>query len=357
MPAPRRGRSSREVVAQRTGVPVEAITIEDGTFHGPAGPIGSYWEMADQAPAGDRGDARGRGRNRPARGASPAPRSPASTCRTRSSARPATCTTCGCRGCCRPGWCGRPARRACWPALRDGPLPGDARVVRDGSFLAVLAATEWDAEAAATRVAGARSWDGGTRCRTGLLADWLRDAATARRAQRRGAQAAGAAPPRTLARSFFRPYLAHASIAPSCASRAGRAIRSRSGPTARAPTTCAPTSPRRCAAPRRRSSSATAKAPAATAITAPTTWRWTPCWSPARCPACRCACSGRAPRNSAGRPSPRPCWWMSRPISTPPATSPPGAATSSATAIPRGPGRAPEPTLLAGRACWPSPSR
>ncbi|WP_431269116.1 molybdopterin cofactor-binding domain-containing protein [Dankookia sp. P2] len=38
-----------QVVAQRTGVPVESITVEDGTFHGPGGPIGSYWELADQA--------------------------------------------------------------------------------------------------------------------------------------------------------------------------------------------------------------------------------------------------------------------------------------------------------------------
>jgi len=38
-----------QVTAQRTGMPVEAIRVEDGLFLGPAGEIGSYWAQADAA--------------------------------------------------------------------------------------------------------------------------------------------------------------------------------------------------------------------------------------------------------------------------------------------------------------------
>ncbi len=35
------------VAAQKTGVPPESIRIEDGTFIGPGGPLGSYWALAE----------------------------------------------------------------------------------------------------------------------------------------------------------------------------------------------------------------------------------------------------------------------------------------------------------------------
>jgi CO/xanthine dehydrogenase Mo-binding subunit len=112
-----------------------------------------------------------------------------------------------------------PARGARLTGLRDGPLPGAARVVRDGSFLAVLAATEWDAEAAAARLAARATWAAQDSLPDQAgLADWLSDAAT-RGERSEVAQRAGPATPaaRTLVRSFHRPYLAHASVAPSCA--------------------------------------------------------------------------------------------------------------------------------------------
>ncbi len=206
------------VVAQRVGVPIEAIRIEDGIFHGPAGAIGSYWALADQALLDCEAPAEAR------------PRAPGQR-RIVGRSIPRLDLPDKVFGAARyvhdlrlPGMLQArvvrpPARGARLVALREGPLPGEAQVVRDGSFLAVLAASEWEAEAAAARLAARAEWEAGdTLPEQALLADWLRDAA-ARGERSSVASRAEPAPPAatTLRRSFHRPYLAHASIAPSCA--------------------------------------------------------------------------------------------------------------------------------------------
>jgi CO/xanthine dehydrogenase Mo-binding subunit len=111
------------------------------------------------------------------------------------------------------------ARGAQLEALADGALPGDARLLRDGNFLAVLASTEWDAEAAAARIAARASWqEADTLPEQMQLTAWLRDAAVRgerKITEERDAEVSAAA--HRLKRSFHRPYLAHASIGPSCA--------------------------------------------------------------------------------------------------------------------------------------------
>ena len=206
------------VVAQRVGVPLEAIRIEDGIFHGPAGPIGSYWALADQALLDCEAPAEAR------------PRAPGER-RIVGRSVPRIDLPDKVFGAARyvhdlrlPGMLHArvvrpPARGAKLLSLRDGALPGEARVVRDGDFLAVLAMTEWDAEAAAARLAARAEWEAAdTLPEQALLTDWLREAA-ARGERSSVASRAEAAPPvaQTLRRSFHRPYLAHASIAPSCA--------------------------------------------------------------------------------------------------------------------------------------------
>ncbi|MFZ4408234.1 MAG: molybdopterin cofactor-binding domain-containing protein, partial [Paracraurococcus sp.] len=206
-----------QVVAQRTGVSPEAITVADGIFHGPAGPIGSYWELADQALLETEADPQARPKPAAARriaGTSVAridlPDKVFGAARYVHDLR--------LPGMLHARMVRPPARRAVLTALRDGALPGDAQVVRDGSFLAVLAATEWDAEAAAARLAARATWDAAdTLPEQALLADWLREAAT--RGERTEVARHGEATPaaRTLKRDYLRPYLAHASIGPSCA--------------------------------------------------------------------------------------------------------------------------------------------
>jgi CO/xanthine dehydrogenase Mo-binding subunit len=206
-----------EVVAQRTGIPPERIAIVDGTFIGPAGPIGSYWELADQAllETEARPDVQ--------------PKAAAAR-RIAGTSVPRIDLPDKVFGAARfvhdlrlPGMLHArvvrpPARQARLLALRDGALPAGARAVRDGSFLVALAPTEWAAEAAALQLAGWAEWSAlDTLPEAGDLTAWLREAAgRGERSEviRRGEVVPAAA---SLRRSFHRPYIAHASVAPSCA--------------------------------------------------------------------------------------------------------------------------------------------
>jgi CO/xanthine dehydrogenase Mo-binding subunit len=96
-------------------------------------------------------------------------------------------------------------------------LPGVEQVVREGDFLAVIARREGQATTAAVALAAAASWSAGV----GLpdpddVESWLRSA----EAETRLIRADGARHddgPVVVAGTFSRPYLAHASIGPSCA--------------------------------------------------------------------------------------------------------------------------------------------
>ena len=112
-----------------------------------------------------------------------------------------------------------PARAAELTGLADTDLGREAVLVRDGSFLGVVAPTDRAALRAAGRVARAARW------RTAPSLPDARDLrgfmlAAASQAQtvvdQPGGDAGGAAA-RTLAAEFTRPFLAHASVAPSCA--------------------------------------------------------------------------------------------------------------------------------------------
>ena len=100
----------------------------------------------------------------------------------------------------------------------DPPLPAGVLVVRDGSFLGAVAPTDRMALAAAAALAKAASWQ-----LTASLPDEhdLRGFLLAGPAQtvivdEQHDQRAAAAVTRTLTAEFTRPFLAHASMAPSC---------------------------------------------------------------------------------------------------------------------------------------------
>ena len=100
----------------------------------------------------------------------------------------------------------------------DPPLPAGVLVVRDGSFLGAVAPTDRMALAAAAALAKAASWQ-----LTASLPDEhdLRGFLLAGPAQtvivdEQHDQPAAAAVTRTLTAEFTRPFLAHASMAPSC---------------------------------------------------------------------------------------------------------------------------------------------
>jgi CO/xanthine dehydrogenase Mo-binding subunit len=103
------------------------------------------------------------------------------------------------------------------PPAHVAAMPGVEQIVRDGDFLAVLARREGQATQAAEALAAASSWS------TGIelpdpddIAGWLRTAAAETSHVRNdGARHDDASA--MVAASYSRPYLAHASIGPSCA--------------------------------------------------------------------------------------------------------------------------------------------
>jgi nicotinate dehydrogenase subunit B len=112
-----------------------------------------------------------------------------------------------------------PARAADLTGLADLDLSGEAVLVRDGSFLGVVAQTDRAARRAAGRVARAARWrttpslPDADDLRGFMLAAPSEDQSVA---DRPGGGAADTAT-RTLTAEFTRPFLAHASVAPSCA--------------------------------------------------------------------------------------------------------------------------------------------
>lgn len=95
-------------------------------------------------------------------------------------------------------------------------IPGVERIVREGDFLAVIARREGQAAAAAQTIAGASTWSAGIELPDpGNVESWLRTAdAETNLVRTDGARHPQAA---VTSASFSRPFLAHASIGPSCA--------------------------------------------------------------------------------------------------------------------------------------------
>ncbi len=194
------------VISQRSGVTPEDIAVEDGSFIGPAGYLGSYWELAGQGLL--EAEASPDARPKP-----PSERRLVGTALKRvdlpakvfgearfvHDMRP-------------PGM--QHARMIRPPAVGATLLsvegPRGATLVRDGSFLAVVAPTEQGAETAAAKLR--TTWSTGT----GLPMDteaWLRAAP----GEDSVVEARGDTAPPTLTREFKRPYFAHASVGLCCA--------------------------------------------------------------------------------------------------------------------------------------------
>jgi CO/xanthine dehydrogenase Mo-binding subunit len=93
-----------------------------------------------------------------------------------------------------------------------------AVVVRDGSFLGVLAEREEVAVKALERLRAGAAWnEPATLPDAAALPDWLRAQPVETKVVDERAAAAATKPARTVQARYSRPYLAHASIGPSCA--------------------------------------------------------------------------------------------------------------------------------------------
>ncbi len=96
-------------------------------------------------------------------------------------------------------------------------MPGVIRVVRDGDFLGVVAAREWQAIKAEAALAAAARWGEPAPLPVDPHA-WLLGAPSEDKVIERTERPAGSAPAaRSLGASYRKPYLMHGSIGPSCA--------------------------------------------------------------------------------------------------------------------------------------------
>ena len=207
--------------AEKLGVPVDALTVEDGAIRGPGNAATSYWELADDHLLDREATA------------SVAPK-PSAARRVAGQPQPRIDIPDKVFGRRRfihdleidglvHGRVLRPARPGAKLVSLDEPavraLPGVIAVVRDGSFAGVVAETEEAALAALDRLAKAATWEGGVELPPNEgLADWLKQQPLETKiADER--QAKPLLPPkvRTLRREYTKPYIAHASIAPSMA--------------------------------------------------------------------------------------------------------------------------------------------
>ena len=205
------------VVAQKTGVPAEQIVVRDGDFVAPDGRVrGSYWAMADDALLAVEASADAvpkRADQRRIAGTSAAridlPDKLFGVARYIHDMR--------LPGMLHARMVRPPSRAARLVEVKDGALPGGATVLRDGSVLAVVAAQEHHAEAAAERLARRAVWqEQDTLPQDAALEAWLR-AAPRETSVVAETQAETPAPAHRVKAAFFRPFLAHGSIGPSCA--------------------------------------------------------------------------------------------------------------------------------------------
>jgi CO/xanthine dehydrogenase Mo-binding subunit len=202
------------VTAQRTGVPLEAIRVVDGSFIGPAGQIGTYWDLAQSRLLACEAPARASVKlvgDRKLAGKSAArldlPDKVFGAPRFIHDIR-------------LPGM---KFARAIRPAARNAKLtevpeaPTGASLVRDGNFLAVVCATEAEANAAADRLSRRVTWQAPAALPDmQQLREFLRKAPAERSTvtEQSVSRAQGA---RRHTAEFFRPYVAHASVGLCCA--------------------------------------------------------------------------------------------------------------------------------------------
>ena len=209
-----------EGAAQRLGVPAQSLEVRDGTIVGPGNLRTSYWEMADEGLL----DREATGRVAP---------KPASARRVAGAAAPRLDIPDKVFGRPRfihdlilPGMLHArvlrpPSPSAQLTALDEAAvasMPGIVAVVRDGSFAGVVAESEDAARAAVQRLAKAATWAGGEALPDeNDLPGWIKSQPVETTSVSTRGSSAPVGRARTLRRSYSRPFMVHASMAPSCA--------------------------------------------------------------------------------------------------------------------------------------------
>jgi len=213
-----------DVAAQRLGVDVQSLEVRDGEIAGPGNLRTSYWELAEHETGGGLLDRDATAKVAP---------KPATARRLAGAAaerldipdkvlgRPRFIHDLAMPGLLHSRVLRPPSPGASLTALdetRAKAVPGVVAVVRDGSFAGVVAETEDAALAGLKALAAGASWQPGDALPDeGDLPAWIRSQPV----ESTPINLREAAPPgrvaRTLRRTYTRPFIAHASMAPSCA--------------------------------------------------------------------------------------------------------------------------------------------
>ncbi|WFU18909.1 molybdopterin cofactor-binding domain-containing protein [Bradyrhizobium sp. CB3481] len=206
--------------AERLGVDIDALDIEDGTISGPGNVTTSYWELAGEVSL-DRDATPGVKPKVAARRTVAGSSIPRIDIPDKVFARPRFIHDQALAEMLH-GRVLRPenARAKLVGLNEDGARSADGlvAVVRDGSFAGVVAETEHDAEAALAALRKGTTWSEGEPLPDeNDLANFLKAQPCESTIIATKAAASPGAATRTIRRQYTRPYIAHASIAPSCA--------------------------------------------------------------------------------------------------------------------------------------------
>ncbi|TCT03848.1 molybdopterin cofactor-binding domain-containing protein [Aquabacter spiritensis] len=202
----------RAEAALRLGADAGALGLEDGTFVGPGNARLSYWELEDAVSLERAATA----------GVRPVRRTGLDLARIdladKVFGRPRFIHDMRPEGMLHgrvvlPPRTGSSPRRDQDLAALAGP---GVQLVADGAFIGLLSDDERSVDQAAARLREKLGWEGGTPLPDeATLGDWLRAQPVAPVVEQRGGPAEPAV--QTLARSFLKPFIAHGSMAPSCA--------------------------------------------------------------------------------------------------------------------------------------------
>jgi len=209
-----------EKASERLGTDIDALGIEDGTIKGPGNVSTSYWELANEVSLEREAsaDTVAKPVARRALAGSPVQRIDIPD-KVYAQAR-------FLQDCARPGTLhGRVLRPEASGAKLVDLKEDDARaiaalvaIVRDGSFAGVVCETEHTAEAALRALRKHATWSGGdTLPDENDLASFLKSQPVESTVIDTRKAASSPAAARTIRRQYVRPYMAHASMAPSCA--------------------------------------------------------------------------------------------------------------------------------------------
>ncbi len=209
-----------DAAAQRLGVPASDLSISDGTIAGPGNLRTSYWELAGDGLLERDATARVAPKS-PDRRALAGQATPRLDIPDKVFGVPRFIHDLRLEGMLHGRVLKPPSPGAKLTALDESAAksaPEVVAVVRDGSFVGVVAETEAGAAAALKRLSLAASWEVGDALpdETDLRA-WIKSqpVETTPVSERNAGGARAVA--RTLRREYSRPYVAHASMAPSCA--------------------------------------------------------------------------------------------------------------------------------------------